>query len=148
MLTFLVSVVLAYVLPVYFKGTGTAIIARGTALFFGLCCSTFLPMYLGALYTRRITRAGAISGALTGFSVSALWLLFIHQKESEALQVCKLLSGKPSLVEGVRTGFILWPEVDPLFVAFPLAIIVTVVVSASTKPFSEEHLNNCFARVR
>ena len=147
-LTFLFSVTLAYVLPVYFKGTGTAIIARGTALFFGLCCSTFLPMYMGALYTRRITRAGAIGGGLAGFAASAVWLLFIHQKESEALQVCRLLFGKPSLAEGMRSGFILWPEVDPLFVALPVALIVTVAVSSVTRPFSKAHLDHCFARVR
>jgi SSS family solute:Na+ symporter len=143
-LTLLVSVALAYILPIHFEKTGTAIIARGTAIFFGLCAATFLPMYVGALYTRAITRAGAVSGALIGFIASAFWLLFIHQKESEALQVCNMLSGKPSLLAGVVTGPIIWAEVDPLFVAFPLAVITTIVVSLLTKKYSEEHLQRCF----
>ncbi len=142
--TLLVSFALAYILPIHFKGTGTAIIARGTAIFFGLCASTFLPMYVGALYTKGITKAGAIAGSMVGFLISAFWLLFIHQKESEALQICNMLFGKPSLTAGVKHGFIIWSEVDPLFVAFPLAIITTIVVSLFTKRLNEEHVNRCF----
>ncbi len=145
--TFLLSVALAYILPVKYGAGGAAIIARGTALFFGLCASTFLPMYLGGIYSRRITKAGAISGSLVGFLVSALWLLFIHDKEAAALKVCQVLTGKTSLLAGVKTGFIFWPEVDPLLVAFPLAIIVTIVVSMASKPFSKEHVDNCFASI-
>ncbi|MBN1478206.1 sodium:solute symporter family protein [Candidatus Sumerlaeota bacterium] len=154
LLTFILSVTLAYVLVVIYGETGTAIIARGTAIFFGLCASAFLPMYVGALYSRAITKAGAIWGACTGFIVSAFWLLFMHQTESSVLGVCNALFGKPSLVagelldngkwSGVRQGFILWQEVDPLFVAFPLAIIVTIVVSMMTKRYSKDHLDHCF----
>jgi SSS family solute:Na+ symporter len=142
--TLLFSFVLAYVLPIHFKGTGTAIIARGTAIFFGLCASSFLPMYVGALYSRGITRAGAVWGSVTGFVLSAFWLLFVHKKEAAALRICDLLFHKPSILAGVKTGPIIWAEVDPLFVAFPLAILVTIVVSLVTEKFSEEHLNDCF----
>ncbi len=147
LLTFVLSASLAYILPIVFEKTGTAIIARGTAIFFGLCCSTFLPMYVGALYTRGITKAGALSGMLGGFLASGFWLLFMHKKESDALQVCNWLFGVPSLVDGKVTGPIIWAEVDPLFVAFPLAIIITIVVSLLTKRYSKEHLDNCFARI-
>ncbi|NCC50399.1 MAG: sodium:solute symporter family protein [Spartobacteria bacterium] len=151
-LTLVLSFSLAYILPIKFEKAGIAIIARGTAIFFGLCASAFLPMYVGALYTRAITKAGAIAGSMTGFLVSAFWLLFIHQKESEALQLCQKLFGKPSLVThlvdgkyaAIITGKIVWPEVDPLFVAFPLAIIVTIVVSLVTKRYASAHLDNCF----
>jgi SSS family solute:Na+ symporter len=142
--TLLLSFGLAYILPIHFEKTGTAIIARGTAIFFGLCASTFLPMYVGGLYTRGITRAGAIAGALTGFLASAFWLLFMHEKESAALRICEMLTGKTSLVAGVVTGKIIWAEVDPLFVAFPLAVVVTIAVSLFTKKFDGDHLDHCF----
>ena len=142
--TLLFSFILAYILPIHFKGTGTAIIARGTAIFFGLCASSFLPMYVGALYSRGITRAGAILGSVTGFVLSAFWLFFVHTKEAKALRICNLLFHKDSILAHVKTGPIIWSEVDPLFVAFPLAILVTIVVSMITKKFSEEHLNECF----
>lgn len=148
LLTFVLSASLAYILPIMFEKTGTAIIARGTAIFFGLCCSTFLPMYVGALYSRGITKAGALSGMLVGFLASGFWLLFMHKKESEALQLCNWLFGVPSLADGKVTGPIIWTEVDPLFVAFPLAVIVTIIVSLFTRKYSQEHLDHCFARIR
>jgi solute:Na+ symporter, SSS family len=144
LLTFILSVTLAYVLVVVYEDTGTAIIARGTAIFFGLCASAFLPMYVGSLYSRAMTKAGAIMGAWTGFFVSAFWLVFIHEKESAALKICEWLTGKISLLDGKVTGKIIWEEVDPLCIAFPLAIIVTIVVSMMTKKYNKEHLDHCF----
>lgn len=143
--TFLFSVVLAYVLPVTFAGTGTAIIARGTSIFFGLCASTFLPMYIGALYSRSITRAGVIAGGLVGFGLSAFWIAFIQITSAKVLLICQAISGKPSLVEGLRTGPVLWQEVDPVFVALPLSILVTVIVSLFTSRYGNDHLSRCFS---
>ncbi len=143
-ITFLASVGLAYGLPVMFAGTGTAIVARGTAIFFGLCAAAFLPMYIGGLYTRAITKAGAIAGAVTGFGVSAFWLLFIHAKEANALQLCNFIFGRSPLTGTARTGFILWAEVDPIVVALPLAILVTVAVSMMTKDVASDHVARCF----
>lgn len=144
LLTFILSVSLAYIIKKEFEGTGTAIIARGTAIFFGLCASAFLPMFIGALYSKAITKAGAIAGSVTGFVVSAFWLLFMHQKEADALKICNWLFEKPSLATGVKTNFIIWQEVDPLFVAFPLAIVVTIAVSMISKKYSKEHIESCF----
>jgi len=140
----LFSVFLGYWLKQAYGGTGTAIIARGTAIFFGLCAASFLPMFFGGLFTRRITRAGAIAGLLVGFFSSAFWLLFMHVKESSALLLCNSIFGKPSLVAGAKTGFIIWDQVDAIIVALPAAIIATVVVSALTRPPSSEHLDHCF----
>jgi len=151
-LTLLFATALAYVLPKVYKEAGETIIASGTALFFGLCCSTFLPMYVGALYWRGITKAGAITGSLAGFLASAFWLLFAHEKESSALLLCSKIFGTPSLFLGengpVVTGKIIWMVVDPLFIGFPVAILVTIVVSLCTPRFSEEHLDQCFAHRR
>jgi solute:Na+ symporter, SSS family len=141
------SVFLGYWLEQTYGKTGTEIIARGTAIFFGLCASTFLSMYFGGLFTRKITKTGAISGMLVGFFASAFWLLFMHIKESSTLLLCNALFGKPSLVAGAQTGFIIWEEVDPLFIAFPLAILVTVVVSALTRSLPKEHLDYCFQEI-
>ena len=79
--TFVLSVALAYILPIIFEKTGTAIIARGTAIFFGLCCSAFLPMYVGALYSKRITKAGAVAGTLVGWVCGQRFLAAVHSPE-------------------------------------------------------------------
>ncbi|MEA1927678.1 MAG: sodium:solute symporter family protein, partial [Candidatus Auribacterota bacterium] len=148
------SVFLGYWLEKTYGGTGTAIIARGTAIFFGLCAATFLPMYFGALYSRKITRAGAIAGMMTGFMVSAFWLLFMHAKESTALLLCNRIFGKPSLLQYLNettgkwvsyvNGPIIWSDVDPIIFALPLAILATIGYSLVTKAFPEKHLDRCF----
>ncbi len=138
------SVFLGYWLKLTYGGTGTEIIARGTAIFFALCAACFLPMYFGGLFTRRITRAGALWGMVVGFLVSAFWLLFMHAKESAALLLCQSLFGKPSLVAGKVTGFIIWEEVDALFVALPVSILVTILVSLVSRPPDSGHLDRCF----
>ncbi len=136
-LTIIISVLLAFILPrVYVKGE--AIIARGTAIFFGLCAGSFLPAYLGALYFRRITKAGAITGMVGGFIAASFWLLFVHAKESSVIGLAMVIFGKPALFGKP------WAIVDPMFISLPLSILLTVVVSLLTKKPDEEHLKKCF----
>ncbi len=129
---FVLTIILAYNLPV-------GIIAIATALFFGMCAAVFLPAYISALFWKRATLAGVISGMLTGFFAWGLWVLFVHEKESAALGLCMALFGKTSLAAGTK-----WAVVDPLVIALPLSAIVTVVVSLATRPIAENVLNRCF----
>jgi len=41
-----------------------------------------------------------------------------------------------------------WPVVDPIVVALPLSLIVTVAVSLATKPPAKEHVEKCFKGIR
>lgn len=143
LITLLASILLAYILPVFFE-SGIAIVARGTAIFMGLCAATFLPMFVGGLYTTRITKSAAICGSLAGFIVSLLWILFVHEKESSVLLVCNAVFGRPSFFGEMRTGFILWSEVDALFIGLPVSLVVTFLVSLITKSLPAEHLKRCF----
>ncbi|MFH1567696.1 MAG: sodium:solute symporter family protein [Gemmatimonadota bacterium] len=136
-ITILVSLLLAYVLPKIYT-QGEAIIARGTAIFFGLCAAAFLPAYLAGLYWRGATRAGAVTGMVGGFAASALWILFVHAKESSVLGLCQALFGKPALFGPT------WQVVDPMIVALPISAILTILVSIKTEPFTEEHLKRCY----
>lgn len=150
----LLSVYLGYVLESRFGKTGTAIVARGTAVFFGLCACAFLPMYVGALWSKGITRAGAIAGMLSGAFGSLVWLFFVHEKESTALLLCEKWFGVRSLAirltengeQFIRSGKIIWAFVDPLFIGLPLAALVTVAVSWGTRKFSAEHLRRCMVK--
>jgi SSS family solute:Na+ symporter len=131
----LVSVTLAYTVRDEY------VIARFTAIFFGLCAATFLPAYIGGLFSRRITRAAAAASMLVGFAVSLFWLLFIKAREAGAIGLVKLVTdGKSSLVEDRLN----WPSVDPIIVALPLAILTLIVVSAFTRPPDASHLARCF----
>ena len=146
-LTFIWSVTLAEMLPNLFATKGEAIIARGTAIFFGLCAAAFLPLFIGGLYSRVITRAGALWGCGIGFLTSAFWFIFIKDKEAKIFEICKLLTGKDSLsadLQSIMPSWAIVGEVDPSIIALPVCIIVTIIVSMLTKKFDEDHLDNCF----
>jgi solute:Na+ symporter, SSS family len=128
----IIAVVLGYILP-------ENIIARGTAIFFGLCAAAFLPMYTSALYWRGATRAGAMAGLITGTFMTVFLYLFIHKAEAVPLGICKMLIGRDFLITQMP-----WPVVDPIIIALPVAILVTVAVSLMTKKMSEKHLEECF----
>jgi SSS family solute:Na+ symporter len=129
--TILVSVVLAYILPI-------SIIATATAVFFGLCAASFLPMYTGALFWKRMTREGAIASMLVGAFTSLFWLIFVHAKEASALGISRALFGVDTILAGT------WMVIDPIIVATPLAFLTAIVVSLMTKPDSQEHIDRCF----
>ncbi|MFO7636379.1 MAG: sodium:solute symporter family protein [Clostridia bacterium] len=131
----LVTVFLAYTLPAVWDGA----IAISTVLFFGVCAASFLPVYFGALYIRKLSRKAAVSGMLSGFSVSMLWMMFIHSKEATVLGVSQLLFGRPFLFDSAIQF------VNPVIVSLLTSIVVTVVVGVLTRPDVEEsHLRECF----
>jgi len=128
----LIAVILGYILP-------GSVIAQGTAIFFGICVSAFLPMFVCALFWKRATKEGAIAGLVVGTLTSLFWLILVHKKEAAALGISKALFGTDTLITSMP-----WPVVDPLVVALPLALAVTIIVSLMTKPPSKNHLKRCF----
>ena len=117
------------------------VIARFTAIFFGLCAASFLPAYIGGLFFRRVTKAGALASMAVGMSVSLFWLLLIKAKEASAIGLVQWVTGgKTSLLADSPN----WPSVDPIIVAFPAALLTLILVSAITRPPDAEHLNRCF----
>lgn len=129
--TILASVILAYVLPI-------SIIASATAIFFGLCAAAFLPMYIGALFWKRMTKEGAIASLIVGTFSSLFWLIFVHAKEATPLGISQALFGKATLLTGT------WTVIDPILVATPLAMLTAIIVSLVTSPPSKEHLEACY----
>lgn len=141
-ISIIISLFLAWGLPRFFEG-GIAIIARGTAIFFALCAAAFLPMYVGALYSKKMTKTSALLGFSAGLLISLFWLLFVHIKESQPLMLCKMIFGVDSLAANT-----IWAEVDALVVALPVSILVTLITSRMGKAFSEKHIAGCFNRVK
>ncbi len=144
-----IGIIVGIIIAVLFSlnARGGYFIARATAIFFGLCASAFLPTFLGGLFCKGVTRAAAKASMVTGFVVTAFWLLFIKDKEARALGVCKALFDKHSLLvdaKAVPTSGD-WYVVDPIVVALPLSLAVLIVVSLITKAPEQEHLDKCFA---
>ncbi|MBU4293698.1 MAG: sodium:solute symporter family protein, partial [Actinobacteria bacterium] len=128
----ILSLALGYYLPI-------SIIVRATALFFGTCAATFLPMYMLGLFWKRANKAGALAGMITGLVASVFWMLFIHKANSSMIKLVTVMTGKDSLLEFP------WNAIDPILVAFPLALIVTLAVTACTKPMQKELTDKAFA---
>lgn len=117
------------------------VVASTTALFFGLCAASFLPMIIAGLFWKRATKKGVLAGMFTGFFGSLVWLFFFQVKISSAVGLCQAIFGVPSLIAGSS-----WAAVDSIVVAFPLAMLVTVVVSLVTPALPEELVEKCFAK--
>lgn len=127
-----ISLLIGYKLP-------GGVIARGTAVFFGLCAAAFLPSYFAALYWRRATKAGVKWSMWTGILASLFMLVLMHRQESEPLGICRALFGRDVLIDQFP-----WALVDPIVIALPLSAVVLAVVSLFTPGQDEEHLKLCF----
>lgn len=143
----LVSVYLGYYLEKTMGKAGVEIVARGTSIFFGLCACAFLPMYIGGLWFRGITKAAAIAGMLSGALASFAWMLLIHETTSKALLFCNAVFGRHSLAVfengPARLGPFVWAYVDPLIIGLPLSLLVTILVSLFTKKMDGKYLDFC-----
>ena len=134
----IVGIVIALVVGYYSRGG--YVIARATAIFFGLCASAFLPAFVGGLFFRRITPAAVKASMITGTLVTAFWVVFIKDAEAQALGISNALFGVPSLLAKSPN----WPVVDPLVVDLPLSAVVLVAVSLFTRRPSAEVLATVF----
>lgn len=131
-LGFLITVGLALWLP-------AGIVAAATAVFFGTCAAAFLPAYVGGLFTRRITTAGAQAGIVAGFLIALAWLAFGNATSADRLMLAPALFGRGSLVPFP------WSSLDPLVVALPASICVTIAVSLFTRPPDAAHVERCLS---
>ncbi|PKM95491.1 MAG: sodium:solute symporter [Firmicutes bacterium HGW-Firmicutes-1] len=137
----LITMLLAYILPTIWDGA----IAISTGLFFGVCAAAFLPLYVGALYFKKLSKVAAVSGMCAGFITSVLWMMFIHTKESAVLKICSLLFGKDTLVPAGNNLAV----VDPIIISLAISILVTLVVAFMTKSkFENKHIDTCFNGIK
>lgn len=117
----LVSYVICYTLS-------ASIIARGTALFMGICAATFLPTYFCSLYWKGATRQGALASLWVGGLASLFAMLFLHKAEAAPVGLCKALFGQDVLIDVYP-----WHAIDPILFALPLSAITIVLVSLATQ---------------
>jgi SSS family solute:Na+ symporter len=116
-------------------------VAMATALFFSLSGSTFIPAYLFALYWKRGTKAAAKASIVSGFCSSLIWMVFFHENEAKWLGLSRAFFGKETLA-GLP-----WSMIDPQVIALPIAMIVFVAVSLSTRPVKEETIRAAFRHI-
>ena len=145
-LAIIVGIVVALVLGKYVRGN---IIALATAIFFGLCASSFLPMFVLGLFWKRMNKAAATASLLVGFLTSAFWLLFVNGKTAAGLGLCKAWLGRDNLIVDAQgltlpNWSLTWTVVDPIVVALPLSLLTAVVVALVTRPMAPAHVAYVF----
>jgi len=104
------------------------IIARGTALFMGVCAATFLPAYFCSLYWKKATRKGALASLWTGALASIFCMVFLHRAEAAPIGICKALFGTDVLINVYP-----WFAIDPIVFALPLSTAAIITVSLMGK---------------
>jgi solute:Na+ symporter, SSS family len=138
-LTILATLLWGWVLP-------ESIIALATAFFFGLCSSSFLPVFLLGIYWKGMTKTAALCSMIGGFTISTLYALFIHQKEAVGVGLCKAIFGVPTLVASYApTSWMFKLQfVDQNVIAMPIAMLIAIVVSQFTTKMDPRHLERCW----
>jgi len=130
----LIAVIIGYALP-------GGIIARGTAIFFGICAAAFMPAYIGGLYWKGASKKGALYSIIIGMIASLFCLIFIHEKEAVALGISQMITGKEMLISKYP-----WFLIDPIIFALPLSSLTFVVVSKWTPQVEKKHLKKIFEK--
>jgi len=125
------------------------IIAKFTTMFFELTTAAFLPVYIGALYFMSIPKAAAKWGMISGAVAWFFWTFFVHSNAS-VMQICKLLTGKTSIVVG--TSFEKLSMVGTTFIALPVSILVIVVIwfayaKLGKIDLDKKHIEKCFTGI-
>ena len=137
----LIAIILALVMAFLLPGS---VVALGTSLFFEICAAAFLPVFLGALYWKGITRLGAIAGIVSGTFVSLFWLtfVFVFKKTAVGLGICKFIFGVETILPAAP-----WPFIDVMLIAVPVSAIITIVVSLITKPPAQDVIDKAFKNI-
>ncbi len=135
----LIAIILALVMAFLLPGS---VVALGTSLFFEICAAAFLPVFLGALYWKGITRLGAIAGIVSGTFVSLFWLTFVFKKTAVGLGICKFIFGVETILPAAP-----WPFIDVMLIAVPVSAIITIIVSLITKPPAQEVIDKAFKNI-
>jgi len=144
-LSILASALLAYIGNQLHLDIG--LIAQATAVFFGICAAAFLPVYIGALFVRRLSRKAAVISVLTGSLSSSFWLFFVHGKNAATIGLCQLVFGKPHLFADTTLAKL--AMVDAVVVAVPLSALALIIAGLLTRPdINEMHLEKCFKGVK
>jgi len=126
------TVLLSFVLP-------GSIIARATAIFFGLCAAGFFPVYLFGIFWKRITTSGAIAGLVSGTAVYVFIMFFINARMADTFKICQVFFGQTCLAGEP------WNYIDPLVYTFPICFLAAIVVSYMTQnTIDEQHVSKCF----
>ena len=98
------------------------VIAIATAMFFGVCASAFLPLFVHTLFAKKPSKSAARISLAVGTFVWFFWTLFVFTKDSVVFGLSKALFGADSILAKP------WSIIDPIVIALPLSTIALLIV--------------------
>jgi SSS family solute:Na+ symporter len=122
-----VTIGLAFIMP-------PSIIARATAMWFGLAACAMLPAYAHALFSKRLSTVAAKASLVVGTVSWFVWTALFHKAESSVLGISQALFGVDALLP------LPWANVDPMMIALPLAFVALAIgyfLDSNTKAVQE-----------
>jgi SSS family solute:Na+ symporter len=91
-------------------------------MFFGVCASAFLPLFVHTLFAKKPSKSAARISLAVGTVTWFAWTLFAFAKDSTVFGLSKALFGTDSLLSKP------WSIIDPIVIALPLSTIALLIV--------------------
>ncbi|HTY47107.1 MAG TPA: sodium:solute symporter family protein [Methanomassiliicoccales archaeon] len=117
----LIVIFVSFVLAAELPRSG-GIIAIATSMFFGVCASAFLPLFVQGLFAKRPSVLAAKLSLAIGAVAWVLWTTFACKTTASVFGVVQALTGKPSIFTGALA------VIDPILIALPLSTLTLIVV--------------------
>lgn len=124
----LAFVLLSFLLAWYMPRSG-GFIPIATGMFFGICASAFLPLYVHMMYSKKPSKKAAEVSLVVGTIVWLFTALFCCKTDGSVLGICNAIFGKDTLLTGTLA------VLDPILYALPLSALTLVLVWFLEKRF-------------
>jgi solute:Na+ symporter, SSS family len=98
------------------------IIAIATAMFFGVCASAFLPLFVHTLFANKPSKSAARVSLAVGTFTWFFWTMFVFSKDTVVFGLSTGLFHTTSILAKP------WSIIDPIVIALPLSTIALIVV--------------------
>jgi SSS family solute:Na+ symporter len=98
------------------------VIAIATAMFFGVCASAFLPLFVHTLFAKKPSKSAARVSLAVGTFSWFFWTLFVFTKDSTVFGLSRAIFGTDSILSKP------WSIIDPIVIALPLSTLALIVV--------------------
>lgn len=117
----LVFILISFLMAYYLPSSG-GFIPIATSMFFGICASAFLPLYVHMMYSKNPSKIAAEASLVVGTVVWLFTALFCCKTDGAVLGISKAIFGKDTLLTGSMA------VLDPILYALPLSIVTFLIV--------------------
>jgi SSS family solute:Na+ symporter len=108
-------------------------------MFFGVCASAFLPLFVHTLFAKKPSKSAARVSLAVGTFVWFFWTLFVFAKDAVVFGLSNALFHTSSILAKP------WSIIDPIVIALPLSTIALIIVYYWDKNYRMEKVEKTTA---